>query len=150
MYNGYMKDQRVSGYDIRGNRESDLTIEEAWNFGKALADQLVEAGKIVVVSIATQKNLAKAFIEGVRLQGRDVIEASANDKEVIKNHISSMGLAGGAFIAFDDMATASIIELYDHNGQLIDSERGLKQIGESAESGNFVPAVTKGDLSALA
>jgi phosphomannomutase len=145
-----MNKERVSGYDIRGSEGNDLTMEHAWNVGKALADQLAGVGKVIVVYIATQKDLAHALIEGLRLQGREVIDGGDGDKELAQKHIEAMKLAGAAVVAFDDLELTSTITLYDENGKLINNENGLKEIHDLVAYGNFVPAAVKGEITALA
>ena len=145
-----MSEELISAYDIRGTASSGLTVECAWNVGKALADWLPTAGNVIVVSIATQRDIANAVIEGVRLQGRNVIEGGVNDKEVAKDYITSAGISGAAVIGFDDLEKQVTIELYQHEAKLIDSESGLKEIRALVDAGNFVPAAVKGELLHLA
>ena len=141
-----MSEELLSAYDIRGTEATGLTIECAWNVGKSLADWLPTDGDVVVGYIPTQKNIADAVVEGLRLQGRNVIDGGNGDRETAKAHVMSAGLSGAAVIGYDDEQKVTTIELYRENAKLIDSETGLKEIREVVQAGNFVPAAAKGEL----
>lgn len=136
----------MSAYDIRGTEASGLTVECAWNVGKALADWLPTAGNVVVVTVPTQREVASAVMEGLRLQGRTVVDGGTGDKEVAKKYITTTGISGAAVIGFDELEKQTTIELYQHEAKLIDGESGLKEIRDLVEAGNFVPAAVKGEL----
>lgn len=144
-----MSEELISAYDIRGTEETGLTIDCAWNAGKALADWLSADGDIVVVYTSEYKKLAEAVIEGLRLQGRDVIDAGTNDKNFVSSYVVTGGLAGAVLIGFDEMEKVITIEFYQEGGKLIDRESGLKEICDSVRAGNFVPSVSKGSLRSL-
>jgi hypothetical protein len=145
-----MSEELISAYDIRGTEESGLTIECAWNVGKALADWLPVAGNVAVMYLPAQENLARGVIEGLRLQGRNVVDGGTGDSEKAKTYITTAGLAGAAVIGWDDLDKVSTIELYQNTAKLIDVEGGLKEIRELVQAGNFVPAVAKGELTLMA
>lgn len=145
-----MSEELISAYDIRGTEETGLTVECAWNVGKALADWLPQAGSVVVVFVPTYEPLAAAVIEGLRLQGRNVVNGGSGDKETARAYIASAGLAGAAVVGYDELEKVVTIELYQHEGRLIESEAGLKEIRELVQAGNFVPAAAKGELTQLA
>ena len=79
-----MSEELISGYDIRGTEETGLTVECAWNVGKGLADWLPTAGNVAVVYAPAQEAIARAVIEGLRLQGRGVVDGGHGDKEKAK------------------------------------------------------------------
>lgn len=141
-----MSEELISAYDIRGTEETGLTIDCAWNAGKALADWLAADGDIVVAYTSEYKKLADAVIEGLRLQGRNVVDGGASDKNFVTSYIVTGGLAGAVLIGSDEMEKVITIEFYQEGGKLIDRESGLKEICDSVRAGNFVPAVTKGSL----
>ncbi len=145
-----MSEELISGYDIRGTDDTGLTVECAWNVGKALADWLSTTGSVVVVYVPTQTQIANAVIEGLRLQGRNVIDGGNGDKEAAKTYVSTAGLSGAAVIGFDDLEKVITIELYQEEAKLIESENGLKSIRELIAAGNFVPAAAKGELTQMA
>ena len=147
---GVMSEELISAYDIRGTEETGLTVECAWNVGKALADWLPTVGRIVVVYTPSQQSLARGAIEGLRLQGRDVVDGGNGDKEKAKSYILTAGLSGAVVIGYDELERVSTIELYQDGAKLIDIESGLKQIHELVQAGNFVPAAVKGELTQLA
>lgn len=145
-----MNDGPTSGYDIRGTEATGLTIEYAWNIGKALADWLPTAGSVVVTAVPSQKKLAAAVVEGLRLQGRNVVDGGMSGREGAISYIKTMGLSGGVSVGFDELEHVSVIELYRQDGRLIDSQTGLRELDELVQAGNFVPAVVKGELTAAA
>lgn len=145
-----MSEELIGGYDIRGTVETGLDVECAWNVGKALADWLPTTGSVVVVTVPTHQDLARGVIEGLRLQGRTVVDGGIGDKEKAIAYVKTVGLSGAAVVGFDELEKVTTIELYREDARLIDSETGLKDIRELVEAGNFVPAAIKGELTALA
>lgn len=140
-----MSEELVSKYDIRGTEETGLTLECAWNVGKALADWLPD-GETVIAYLPTQKRMSGAIIEGLRLQGRTVIDGGNGDSEAVKTYIATNKFAGGVAVGFDELEKVITIELYNETARLIDGENGLQEIRELVKAGNFVPAATKGGL----
>lgn len=146
-----MSEETFTAYDIRGKITEGVSLEVAWNIGKALADWLSTYGKIALLrGEGANETLVNALIEGLRLQGRDVLDAGTGDKAKLSEHIKNDGLSGGVFVAHDIDQDVCVIELYDDKAQLIASENGLNEIAELTRAGNFVPAATKGDLTAIA
>lgn len=145
-----MGEELISAYDIRGTEETGLTVEVAWNVGKALADWLPTSGDVVVVYTPSQKKLSDAVTEGLRLQGRNVVDGGVGDKEKAISYVKTAGLSGAAVIGYDDLEKVSTIELYQEEGKLVDSATGLHEIREVVVAGNFVPAAQKGELTAFA
>ena len=146
---GIMSEELVGAYDIRGTEEAGLTVECAWNTGKALADWLPEDGSVVVSWLPEQRKIAEAVIEGLRLQGRAVIDAGESSKDFVTSYIITGGHAGAAVIGFDEIEKVTTIELYQAGSKLIDSEGGLHEIRDLIEAGNFVPAALKGELASI-
>ncbi|MEP6710613.1 MAG: hypothetical protein ABJA64_02755 [Candidatus Saccharibacteria bacterium] len=145
-----MSDEFFTSYDIRGKVQEGASLETAWNIGKALADWLPTYGKVVVVrGDGADERLFGALIEGLRLQGRDVIDGAKGDKDSLINRIKGGGLSGGVLVSHDIDQDVCVIELFDDKAQLIASESGLKAIAELVEAGNFVPSATKGELTAI-
>lgn len=144
-----MNEDSLTTYDIRGTDAAPLTIEYAWNIGKALADWLPTDGRLLVASHAAEERLSGALIEGLRLQGRSVISSGQLSKEQLSVRIVSDRLSGGVLIGYDELQRTATIEIYQHDGQLVTGETGLRDIVSSAESGNFVPAAVKGELTSL-
>jgi phosphomannomutase len=144
-----MSEELISAYDIRGTKEAGLTVECAWNAGKALADWLPSVGNVVVAYVPSQENIASAVIEGLRLQGRNVVDAGNSDKDFVTSYIATGGLAGAAIVGFDELEKVTTIEFYQEKAKLVDSESGLHDIRLLVEAGNFVPAALKGELTKI-
>ena len=142
-----MSEELISACDIRGTEETGLTVECAWNVGKALADWLPTAGNVAVVYAPAQKHIADGVVEGLRLQGRGVVDGGAGDMEAARTLVTNGGLSGAAVIGFDDDTKMTVIELYREDGKRIESESGLEEIRQLVEAGNFVPAAVKGELT---
>jgi phosphomannomutase len=145
-----MDEAQQGGFDIRGTAEADISVEYAWNVGKAVADWLPTAGRAVVVSRDDTQELAHGLIEGMRLQGRDVLDGGSGNKDLATSLIEELSLSGAAVVGRDELQNVSTIELFQEDGRLIDSEVGLAVIHELVQGGNFVPAAVKGELTALA
>jgi len=142
-----MSNDLMGIYDIRGTEDAGLTVEYAWNVGKALADWLPTTGSVVVVYAPTVQHIAKAAIEGLRLQGRNVVDGGNGDSARATSYIKTAGLSGAIVVGRDDSSDMTIIELYREDAKRIDSESGLKDIQEAVLGGNFLPAATKGELT---
>lgn len=146
-----MSDEAFTAYDIRGKIQEGVSLEVAWNIGKALADWLSTYGVVSIIrGEGANETLVTALIEGLRLQGRDVIDRGAGDKTVLLEQIKAEGLSGGVYVGYDTQDEMCVIELYDENAQPIVAENGLNDIGELVRAGNFVPSATKGELTAVA
>jgi phosphomannomutase len=144
-----MTEELISAYDIRGTEATGLTMECVWNIGKAVADWLPTDGRILVAGSATQFTLINAAIEGLRLQGRAVLEAGELTKEQTVERVTTDRLSGAILIGHDELEQVITVEIYQHEGRLVTSETGLKTLRELIQAGNFVPAATKGDLTSL-
>lgn len=137
-----------SGFDIRGRLNDSLTPEYAWDVGKAFADWLPEDGKVVVASEpAASAPLVKALIEGLRLQGRTVIDGGQGDEQTIVQVNAAAKTAGGVLVLHDDLESLEVIKLYQENGLPVTSENGLLEVSDLIQAGNFVPAAVKGELT---
>jgi len=142
-----MNEEFFTTDDIRGKGEADGFIEVAWNTGKAFADWLPTMGEVAVLRRGdVNDQIVGAIIEGVRLQGRDVIDAGSGDGQQVAELISAAGYSGAVIIGYDAIAEVSTIELYNETGTRIDGEHGLQTIAESVNAGNFVPSRIKGEL----
>jgi len=145
-----MSEELISAYDIRGTEQTGLTVECAWNVGKAFADWLPTTGPVTVMYLPGQIDIARGVIEGLRLQGRNVIDGGNGDKDAAKTYIKTAGLSGAVVVGYDELEKQITIELYKDDASLVTSEAGLQELRDLIEAGNFVPAVTKGELTHLA
>jgi phosphomannomutase len=144
-----MSEELISGYDIRGTEATGLTVECAWNVGKAVADWLPAAGYVAVMHTPAQEEIADAVIEGLRLQGRSVVNGGNGDKEAAKTYVATARIAGAVVVGFDELENVITIEIYQQDALLVDAQAGLGEIRALVEAGNFVPAVVKGELTQL-
>jgi phosphomannomutase len=144
-----MSEDLIKEYCIQGTAESGLDVETAWNIGKAVADWLQTAGNVVVVYDALQQQLATAIMEGIRLQGRNVVDGGVGDNELAVRHISALGLSGAVTVSFNQETQVISIEIFKEDGVRIEGD-GLSEIHALVEAGNFVPAAVKGELTAIA
>lgn len=145
-----MTEDIFTDYDIHGTTATGLTIECAWNIGKAVADWLPTGGSVIVLYVPAGQAVAHALIEGVRLQGRSVVDGGVGDKDAAIAHIKTSGLSGAVVVGVEDSTGITSIRIYKEDSGLVDGESGLKEIAELVEAGNFVPAAVKGELTAIA
>jgi len=139
----------MTGRDIRGTEETGLTVELAWDMGKALAEWLPGDSGVAVAYVQSQEHVADAVIEGLRLQGRAVVSSGVTDVATTKKFALEHNLAAVVVIDFDEATQVTTIELYGEGGKLIDGAGGLGEVLELAKAGNFVPAPDKGELTGL-
>lgn len=135
--------------DFRGRADESLNTETAWNIGKAFAEWLPDDGNVVVVAEAViNQTTYHALVEGILLQGRNVV-AGNGDQTVIVNAVADGKAVGGVLVSHDELQGIEIVTLYDSQGVVITSERGLGEISAMVEAGNFVPMPEKGTISPL-
>ncbi|HEV7951993.1 MAG TPA: hypothetical protein VGO98_01320 [Candidatus Saccharimonadales bacterium] len=145
-----MNKNMITEYDIRGTADGGLTIEFAWNVGKAVADWLPTSGNIIVLYLPATQKTAHALIEGLRLQGRNVVDGGVGDKDAATAHIKTSGLSGAIVVGAEQSTDVMTIQIYKEDGSVVDNQSGLSEIGELIDAGNFVPAAVKGELTAIA
>lgn len=136
-----------SSTDIRGRLGDSLTPEYAWNVGKAFADWLPQDGHITIVAEAgAEPKIIHAIVEGVRLQGRAVLDGGQGDAQHLIKLAADKRPAGSILVSHDEAQNLEVVELYQENGVLVTSDNGLVDISQLVEAGNFVPATIKGEL----
>lgn len=145
-----MTEEMISDTGIRGTEETGLTIEYAWNIGKAVADWLPTGGSVIVLYVPAGQKTANAIIEGVRLQGRSAVDGGVGDKDAAIAHIKTSGLSGAIVVGVEESTGVTTIQIYKEDGSIVGGETGLKEIIELVNAGNFVPAAVKGELTAIA
>ena len=139
-----------SAYDIRGRVGESLTIEYAWTVGKAFAEWLPEEGSVVITKGAgADPATTHALIEGLLLQGRDVVDSGEGDQQAVTGIIGDIQAAGGLLIDHDDLQSLEIITLFDARGVAVTTDTGLTDIAQLVESANFTPASAKGTLKTI-
>jgi hypothetical protein len=136
-----------SAYDIRGHVDGSLTTEHVWNVGKAVAEWLPGEGPIAIATREdTDPQTLHAFVEGVLLQGRDVLETGEDNQQGLIALLRDGQADGGALITHDALQGIEIITLLDARGTGVTAESGLTEIGELVDAGNFMPAAKKGEI----
>lgn len=145
-----MTEDTIIDQAIRGKINTGLTVESAWNIGKAVADWLSTAGSVVVLAHPMQQDMKHAVVEGLRLQGRNVVDGGVGDGEAAIAYIRTDGLSGAVTISYDSVTESIVIEIYQEDGLRVEKDSGLIEVYELAQAGNFVPAAIKGELTAIA
>lgn len=144
-----MTENTLTDKDFRGAYGTDLTIEDAWNIGKAVADWLSTTGDVAVISNDDTRDLTHAIIEGARLQGRTVLMATAESVGDVADLINARGLSGAVTVTNDSATEQVIIEIYQQDSKRVEKANGLGEIVDLIEGGNFVPAAIKGQAVIL-
>ncbi len=137
-----------SATDIRGYVGQSFTTEYVWSVGKAFAEWLPEEG-LVAVQAAAGDTMAHALIEGLLLQGRDVLRIEGSDQADIIAAITDNKAAGGASVQYEATQNLAVVTLFDQQGVPVVGDTGLSDVAQLTEAGNFVPAPEKGELSTL-
>ena len=125
-------------YDIRGKVPAELTPELVRNIGRAFADFL-PPGKVAVGRDMRldSEELARAFVEGLLKQGREVLDLGRITSDMIYFAVGKMALAGGAMItASHNPGEYNGIKLTGQGVSPIGEDTGLEEI-KSAVAGEI-------------
>ena len=137
-------------YDIRGKVGSELTPTVAHNVGKAFADWLTTPGKMAVGRDMRPDSaeLAQALIEGLRTQGRDVIDIGEVTSDMIYFAVGNGNLAGGAMVtASHNPGIYNGIKLCREEARPVGLDGGLAEIRDNVISESFNdPAGVQGNI----
>jgi phosphomannomutase len=134
-------------YDVRGKVGSELTPDVAEAIGKAFADFLPNAGKVAVGRDMRPDSaeLAAALINGLKEQGRDVIDIGEVTSDMIYFAVGHYGLAGGAVVtASHNPGEYNGIKFCREEAKPIGENSGLFDIRDLAASGTFESAEAPG------
>ncbi len=137
-------------YDIRGRVGSELNAEVATKIGRAFADWLPQSGGIAIGRDMRpdSKQLAQALIDGLRQQGRDVIDIGEITSDMIYFAVVSNELAGGAMItASHNPGEYNGIKLCREEAKPIGEESGLLDIRDLALKNSFTAAPKEGTVA---
>lgn len=137
-------------YDIRGKVGTELTAEVAKSVGRALADWLPDQGPVAVGRDMRPDSaeLASAMIEGLKQQGRDVIDIGQVTSDMIYFAVGSYELAGGAMItASHNPGADNGIKLCREAAKPIGIESGLTDVRDAAIAGSFSDSTTLGEVT---
>jgi phosphomannomutase len=137
-------------YDIRGKVGTELTAEVARLVGAALGNWLPTEGVVAVGRDMRPDSaeLASALIEGLRAQGRDVMDIGEVTSDMIYFAVGKYGLAGGAMVtASHNPGADNGIKLCREEAKPIGQESGLFEIRDAVLAGNITPAETQGTVT---
>lgn len=130
-------------YDVRGKVGSELTPDLLNKIGKAFADWLPSEGKVAVGRDMRPDSgsLADAFIQGLRTQGRDVIDLGEVTSDMSYFAVGKFGLAGSAMItASHNPGKENGVKLYRDHVVAVALDSGLDAIRDAVLSDTFKPA----------
>lgn len=143
-------------YDIRGKVGTELTSEVCQHIGRAFADWLPREGVVAVGHDMRpdSADLANAFIEGLRQQGRDVWDVGRITSDMVYFAVGKFDLAGGAVItASHNPGADNGIKLYRDQVVAVGLDAGLADIRDAVLAGTYKPKasqlgnLTKRDIS---
>ncbi len=118
-------------YDIRGKVGTELTPELVNTIGRVFADWLPTEGIVAVGRDMRpdSEELAKALIEGLRAQGRDVWDIGQVTSDMIYFAVGKWNLAGGAVVtASHNPGADNGIKLYRDQVIAVGLDAGLNVI----------------------
>ena len=133
-------------YDVRGKVGSELTVTVAEAIGKAVADWLPETGAVAVGRDMRPDSaeLAQALIDGLRVQGRNVLDIGEVTSDMIYFAVGQYKLAGGVMItASHNPGEYNGIKFCRENAKPIGQDTGLFEIRDAVIAGSFKPAAAE-------
>lgn len=128
-------DQIFKAYDVRGKVGSELTPEVVNSIGKAVANWLPTKGSVAVGRDMRpdSEELAKAMINGLVNQGRNVIDVGQVTSDMIYFSAGFYNLAGGIMItASHNPGEYNGIKFCGEQAKPIGIESGLAEIRDLA------------------
>jgi phosphomannomutase len=137
-------------YDIRGKVGTQLTPALVDKIGRAFADWLPIPGAVVVGRDMRPDShqLATALIDGLRRQGRDVIDIGQVTSDMVYFAIGKLNSSGGAVItASHNSGSYNGIKFYRDHVTAVGLDSGLDVIRDAILQKNIrTPAKNKGSL----
>jgi phosphomannomutase len=130
-------------YDVRGKVGSELTPDVTNKIGKAFADWLPEQGAVAVGRDMRPDSaeLADALIEGLRRQGRNVINIGQVTSDMIYFAVGSLKFAGGVMItASHNPGEYNGIKFCREEARPVGQESGLFEVRDAILSDSYKPA----------
>ncbi len=137
-------------YDIRGKVGTELTTEVTYRVGRAFAEWLPEKGFVVVGRDMRpdSKELADSLIQGLREQGRDVVDIGLVSSDMIYFAVGNLGVAGGAMVtASHNPGAYNGIKLCRDEAKPLSIEEGLDTIRDACLKNEFTKSPTEGTLT---
>jgi len=133
-------------YDVRGKTGTELTTRVVQQIGRAFADWLPTSGQVAVGRDmrGDAHELTEAFIKGLRLQGRDVIDIGMITSDMVYFAVGNWELAGGAVItASHNPGDDNGIKLYRDHVTAVGLDSGLDHIRDAVAASTFKPKAAK-------
>src|SRR3954451_14387942 len=126
----------VKAYDIRGVVPDELNESLARDFGAAFV-RVVGATSVVTAYDMrdTSPGLARAFADGARSQGADVIEAGLGSTDLLYFASGSLDMPGAMFTASHNPAKYNGIKLCRAGAAPVGQDTGLTDIQREVEAG---------------
>lgn len=139
-------------YDVRGLSGEELTEEVAQAYGRAAADYLPHNGPVIVGRDmrVDSEALAKALIEGLTMQGRDVWDIGLVTTDMVYFAAGRFDeTAGGVMVtASHNPGKYNGIKLVGHGSTPMGAQNGLMDIKQKLIDDDFKPAAeTKGSVT---
>lgn len=134
-------------YDVRGKVKTELNAALAKDIGRAFADWLPTDGPIAVGRDMRpdSEKLALALIDGVLMQGRDVIDLGLVTSDMSYFAVGKYNLAGAAMItASHNSAADNGIKLYRDKVTAVGLDSGLDKIRDRALGKSFKSSLRTG------
>lgn len=117
-----------------------MNSDDARRLGQAQADFLPAEGMVLVVTDgSTAADTVEAYVEGLRLQGRDVMVQHDVSFEDAARATGQFKAAGCAYLS------AGSVVMTDETGEKLPVET-VMDIMRAAEADNFVPAMEQGHI----
>jgi phosphomannomutase len=133
-------------YDIRGKVGEELNADLTNKVGKAFADWLPKPGVVAVGRDMRPDSaeLAKALIEGLLGQGRDVLDLGEVTSDMSYFAVGKLNLAGSAMItASHNPGKENGVKLYRDQVTAVALDSGLDVIRDAVLSNSFKPAAAQ-------
>lgn len=136
-------------YDVRGKVGTELNPEVAERIGKAFAHWLPTQGAIAVGRDMRpdSADLANAIIEGIRSQGRDVVDIGQVTSDMIYFATGHHKLAGGVMVtASHNPGEYNGVKFCREEAKPVGEETGLFEVRDLVIANNFSAASEQGSV----
>ncbi len=136
-------------YDVRGKVGTDLTTDVAYKIGRAFATWLPDQGTIAVGRDMRPDSteLANSLIEGLRAQGRDVLDIGQVTSDMIYFAVGSLRLAGGMMVtASHNPGEYNGIKFCREGAKPVGVDTGLLDVKSLVATNAFVDSEAPGSI----
>jgi phosphomannomutase len=136
-------------YDVRGKVGSELNVEVVEMIGQAFGHWLPEYGAVAVGydMRPDSASLAAALLEGLKLQGRDVVDIGQVTSDMIYYAVGHLKLAGGAMVtASHNPGEYNGIKFCREEAKPVGEESGLFEIRDAVLAKSLAPAAEPGKV----